>query len=69
MQYETLKIRHAGRASWVTLDRPPVNGSDSPPVGEARFKQTPTLPDKTNSVPRELFDPPVTGVNPIRSRD
>jgi len=25
MQYETLKIRHAGRASWVTLDRPPVN--------------------------------------------
>ena len=25
MQYETLKLKHTGRASWITLDRPPVN--------------------------------------------
>lgn len=25
MRYETLKLRHAGGASWITLDRPPVN--------------------------------------------
>ena len=25
MQYQTLKLRHNGRASWITLDRPPVN--------------------------------------------
>ena len=24
MQYETLQIEHVGRASWITLDRPPV---------------------------------------------
>jgi enoyl-CoA hydratase/carnithine racemase len=27
MQYETLKVKHAGRASWITLDRPPVNAA------------------------------------------
>ncbi len=25
MQYETLKLAHVGGASWITLDRPPVN--------------------------------------------
>jgi len=25
MQYETLKLEHVGGASWITLDRPPVN--------------------------------------------
>jgi enoyl-CoA hydratase/carnithine racemase len=25
MQYETLQVKHAGGASWVTLNRPPVN--------------------------------------------
>ena len=25
MHYETLRVEHVGGASWITLDRPPVN--------------------------------------------
>jgi len=27
MQYETIKVSHVGGASWITLDRPPVNAA------------------------------------------